>query len=134
LHYTYVHTSVFHPNVVEFLNLLGPTVRIPVSDLRLLLKDNIEVALAFSMSTWTSQMTTAEAWFGRIRVSLDPSKCRGKDHFMISGENKTANNWTRVSVLTYTATEGSLSVDFCDCANSDPSESKLWAPVTRILP
>jgi hypothetical protein len=39
-----VPPSVILSNVRGFLSLLGPTVRIPVSDLRLLLDDNIEVA------------------------------------------------------------------------------------------
>jgi hypothetical protein len=130
-HVADVPSSIIHPQVRGFLNLLGPLIRIPVSDLRRLLDDNIEVAPDFSFSTWSSQMTTGEAGFERIRVSFDPSKSGEKERWVISGANKTADNWTRVSALTYTADAGSVSVDFSDYANSDPKENKLWAPVCK---
>jgi hypothetical protein len=91
-HVADVPSSVIHPQVRGFLNLLGPLVRIPVSDLRLLLDDNIEVAPDFSFSTWSSQMTTGEAGFERIRVSFDPNKRREKERWVISAATKTADN------------------------------------------
>jgi hypothetical protein len=106
-------------------------VRIPVSDLRILLDDNIEVAPEFSFSTWSSQMTTGEAGFERIRVSFGPNKRREKERWVISAATKTADNWTRASALTYTAEAGSVSVDFSDYSNSDPKENRLWAPVCK---
>jgi hypothetical protein len=91
-----IPASELHPLVRGFLKLLGPSKKILVSDLEVLLDDSCHVPEGGYAETDDGNDISS---FETMRLKFDPNGTSAETRWMIQGSDREGRSWSRVSAL-----------------------------------